>query len=453
MRMEEHQHPATRGETAAPQSGGMAGGHGHMALWVQPILLLLGVWLLASPPALAYRSAALTASDLASGVLVILIAAYALLRGGAWTGYAQALVGVWLISAPLLFWAPTPAGYLNDTLLGVLVIAFALLFPHSMPMPGPDKPAGWSYNPSTWLQRAPMIALGFIGFFLGRYMTAFQLGHIATAWDPFFGNGTVRVLQSKVAAFFPVSDAGLGAWVYLLEALMGLMGDRRRWRTMPWMVTFFGLLVVPLGIVSIVLVILQPLVVGTWCTICLVAALTTLIMIPLTLDEVVAMARFLVQRHRAGASVWRVFWRGDDDPNGAEDRRAPGFGAPAAAMAPAMVWGMGLPWRLLLSAALGLWLMAAPALLRVGGAAAHSDHLVGALVVTFSLIALAEVGRAARFVILPLAAWTVIAPWLLGGAGAAAIASNAIVGVALFLLALPRGPIRERYGEWERYIT
>jgi SPW repeat len=37
----------------------------------------------------------------------------------------------------------------------------------------------------------------------------------------------------------------------MFEIMMGVMGDRRRWRTMPWMVTMFILIAVPLGIVSI----------------------------------------------------------------------------------------------------------------------------------------------------------------------------------------------------------
>ena len=70
---------------------------------------------------------------------------------------------------------------------------------------------------------------------------------------------------------------------------MGAMGTSTRWRTMPWMVTFFFILVVPLGGVSIFFIIIQPLVIGTYCTLCLIAALAMLIMIPLSLDEVVAM--------------------------------------------------------------------------------------------------------------------------------------------------------------------
>ena len=167
--------------------------------------------------------------------------------------------------------------------------------------PGPDVPRGWSYNPSSWPQRAPIIALALVGFFLSRQMAAFELGHITTLSDPFFGIGTERVLTSAVSRAFPIPDAGLGAFAYMIEFLMGFMGDKRRWRTMPWMVTFFGILVVPLGVVSIALIILQPLAVGAWCTPCLAAAAAMIVMIALTLDEVVAMLQFLVQARGEGS--------------------------------------------------------------------------------------------------------------------------------------------------------
>jgi hypothetical protein len=205
--------------------------------------------------------------------------------------WAVGAVGVWLLFAPLVFWAPAAAMYTNDSLVGMQVIALAILIPGMPGMmlikkPGPDVPPRWTYNPSSWVQRAPVIALGFVGLFGARYLTAFQLGYIDWAWDPSFGNGTARILESDVSKAWPISDAGLGATVYALEALMGFMGGTDRWRTMPWMVLLFGILVVPLGIVSIALVIMQPVMVGTWCTICLFTALAMLIMIPFTLDEV-----------------------------------------------------------------------------------------------------------------------------------------------------------------------
>jgi uncharacterized membrane protein len=433
----------------AASSGPMA--QGGMSLWTQGVLMLLGAWLIASPAALAYGSAALTWSDIASGLLVILFATIAVFRGGAWPAWGSVFVGTWLVFAPLLFWAPTSASYLNDTLLGVLIVGFAILIPHGMAMPGPDAPPGWSYSPSTWLQRTPMIALGFAGFYLSRYMTAYQLGHIPTAWDPFFGTGTEQVLTSTVARAFPISDAGLGATVYLVEAMMGLMGDRRRWRTMPWMVTFFGILVVPLGIVSIILVILQPVVVGAWCTICLIAAMTTLLMIPLTLDEVVAMGQFLMRSRRAGKSVWRTFWLGGEEPDDENDTRSPGFGASPARLVPAMVWGMTWHKTLLLSAALGGWLMFSYTVLPTPDALFKVNAIVGALAVTVAVTALAEVGHAIRFLNILLGAAIILMPWLFGS-GPAVIVNNLVVGALLVALSIPRGTIHESYGSWERYI-
>lgn len=415
--------------------------------------IILGSWLITSPASLGYRSAALAWSDSISGALIITFATVTLLRRSAWAPWANALVGVWLLFAPLVFWAPTAVAYANDTLAGALVISFVLLMP-GMPgmrmLPGPDEPPGWSYNPSTWPQRAPIIALALVGFFLSRYMAGFQLGYIDGVWDPFFGEGTQRVLTSDVSHAFPISDAGFGAVAYTIEALMGFMGDRQRWRTMPWMVTFFGILVVPLGVVSITLIILQPVAVGAWCGPCLVAALAMLIMIALTLDEVVAMGLFLVQVHREGQPLWRVFWLGGTLAEGRREERPT---RPDVVSAKAMVWGVALPWNLLASTAIGLWLMAAPAVLNAAPPAAHSDHLIGALVVTVAVIALADVGRAIRFVNVLFGAWFIAAPWILGGASTGSTWNDVIAGIALILLSLPRGPVRECYGPWTRAIV
>jgi hypothetical protein len=218
------------------------------------------------------------------------------------------------------------------------------------------------------------------------------------------------------------------------------------------MVTFFGILVVPLGLTSIILVILQPLAVGTWCTLCLIAALAMLIMIPLTVDEVVAMGQFLVRAHRAGKPLWRTFWAGDTDEGRTGDQRSPEYGGPLRKSAPAMTWGVTVPWQLLLSAGLGVWLMVAPAVFGTGGAAADSDHLVGALVLTVAVIVMAEVIRAGRYLNVLFGAWLIAGPWLLAGGSDASRINALSIGIALILLSLPRGKIRERYGSWDRRI-
>ncbi len=491
-RQQGHNHAgaSTDGETAGAEHGHMMGGmdpremqrqHHARTLWAYVAIVLLGVWLLTSPftlghgnptlvgdhvtritaerglPAIELRAAAMTWSDIASGALLVVLGALALSPRRVWAQWAVGFVGIWLLFAPLVFWAPTAAAYTNDWLVGTLVIAFAILVPGMPGMmlimkPGPETPPGWSYNPSSWLQRAPVIALGFVGLFISRYLAAYQLGYIDAAWDPFFGDGTMRILDSEVSRAWPISDAGLGAAVYTLEALMGFMGGTSRWRTMPWMVLLFGILVVPLGIVSITLVILQPVMVGAWCTLCLITALAMLIMIPLTLDEVIAMGQFMARRVRDGAPFWRTFWQGDTIEGGGTDERSPRLNAPLAQAAPAMVWGVTAPWNLLLTAGLGLWLMAAPDVFGTRGGAADSNHLVGALIVTVAVIAMAEVGRAARFLNAPLGAWIIVTPWLLGGATTVATWSNLLVGLGVIALSLSRGAVRERYGDWGRFI-
>jgi uncharacterized membrane protein len=412
---------------------------------------VLGLWLITSPLSFDYGDGRLVASDIVSGALIIAFALVTLARRSSWAPWAGALVGVWLLFAPLVFSAPTAVAYLNDTLSGMLVIAFVLLMP-GMPgmrmLPGPDVPPGWSYNPSSWPQRAPIIGLALIGFLLSRYMTSFQLGYVDSIWDPFFDPGTSAVLTSKVSQSFPISDAGLGAVAYMIEFLMGFMGDKARWRTMPWMVTFFGILVVPLGIVSIALIIMQPLAVGVWCTPCLIAAIAMVIMIALTLDEVVAMGQFLVQARREGQPLWRTFWLGGT----LHETPASGPVRPDVVSAKAMVWGVAMPWNLLVTAGLGVGLMVTPSVLGTAGRAAHSDHLVGALIVVTAVIALADVGRAVRFFNVLLGAWVAAAPWLLGGATTTSKWTDVIAGALVIVLSLPRGPVGERYGTWERFI-
>jgi hypothetical protein len=430
-------------------------------LWTNASVILLGLWLVSSPWTFGYRSTAMTQSDVTSGVLLIMLAAAAFVpRYDFYGRWGVALVGTWLQFAPLIFWAPTAAAYLNDTLVGAIAITLSILVPmmpgmaHHMAMmqPGPDIPPGWTYNPSTWHQRAPMIGLAFVGWLLSRYLAAFQLGYIDRVWEPFFGEGTVRVLTSQVSKMWPISDAGLGATAYTFEMLMAWMGGQTRWRTMPWMVTFFFILVVPLGITSIVLVILQPLVVGHWCTICLGTALVMLVMIPFTIDEVVAMGQFMTARVRAGKPFWWTFFVGDTTEGGGPDSRTPRYGSPFASQVPASAWGVTLPVTLAFSVLLGMWLMFAPAVLNGIATAANSDRLVGALIVTVAAISTAEVVRAFRFINLLLALWLLVAPWALEGSTSAMMWSDTVSGVVLVALTWPRGTVRERYGAWDRWI-
>jgi hypothetical protein len=232
-----------------------------------------------APPLRGAEQAEMAISDVASGALLIVFATIALSWRAGWARWGAAAIGFWLLFAPLLFWTPDAAIYLNDTLVGILVIAFAVALP---PEPGvspvaattgPDIPPGWSYNPSAWTQRLPIIALALVGLYVSRYLAGSQLEHLDGVWEPFFAgsledpqNGTEEIITSWAAEAWPISDGGLGAITYLLEILTGIIGLRARWRTMPWLVVIFGLLIVPLSVTSISFIIIQPILLGTWST-------------------------------------------------------------------------------------------------------------------------------------------------------------------------------------------
>lgn len=143
---------------------------------------------------------------------------------------------------------------------------------------------------------------------IASYLGLFQIGVVHHVWEPFFGDGSCVVLSSKLSRVLPIPDAWLGALGYLLDAVTGLIGGRERWRTMPWIVILFGIAVGPLGLVSIALVMAQPLVVGAWCTLCLVTAFISVLMIGPAMDEVLASLQYLRRIHDRGRSPWRAFW-------------------------------------------------------------------------------------------------------------------------------------------------
>ncbi|MGM1057566.1 MAG: hypothetical protein ACQEWG_16895 [Bacteroidota bacterium] len=125
------------------------------------------------------------------------------------------ILSVFLFITPMLFWVKEGAAFLNNYLVATLVIALSIIIAKQ---PGiklfaqkdPNVPPGCSYNPSSWNQRVPVIFLEWFGFFIARYLGAFQLGFTGIAWDSFFGDGTKHVLESEVSKSFSVSDGTLG---------------------------------------------------------------------------------------------------------------------------------------------------------------------------------------------------------------------------------------------------
>jgi nucleoside-diphosphate-sugar epimerase/uncharacterized membrane protein len=437
--------------------------------WARAAVAMLGVWLLSAPLALPYDSRWLLAGDVLTGGAALVIGLVTLSwRFAGWRLLAAAL-GAWLLLAPLVFWTGSPAVYLNATLVGGLMIAFALAVPPWIGVSplaarrGPDVPPGWDLSPSSWSQRAPIIALAFVGLAISRALAAYQLGHVDAVWDPLFGsdvpgrNGTEAIITSDLSEAWPLPDAGVGAVVYLLEIVIGLTGAANRWRTMPWLVLAFGALIVPLGAVSIGFIIIQPILLGTWCTLCLIAAAAMLAQIPFALNELLATLQFLARRRRAGQSLLLTLFRGDTDDSGAENGRAACpddelARAPRAVLADMLGGGVALPWNLALCIAIGLWLMLTRLTLGHDGALADAEHLIGALVITVSVIACAEVARSLRWVNGLFAIALLVLPFVFA-AGPVSTLASVLAGLMLGALSLRRGAIRHRWGAWNRWLV
>ena len=220
---------------------------------------------------------------------------------------------------------------------------------------------------------------------------------------------------------------------------------------MPWLVLLFGIMIVPLGVVSIFFIIIQPIWIGTWCTLCLIAAAAMLMQIPYSLDELLATCQFLRRRQRQGERLLRIFFVGDTDQGESSEPVREFERSPGEIARDAINGGVNLPWNLAVSMVIGAWLMLTRLTLGADGGMANADHLIGALVVTVSVIACAEVARTARFLNTVLGAALLVTP-LVYGASAEQLFASIACGLALITLALRRGRVDGRYAGWNRYI-
>ncbi|WP_168565754.1 vitamin K epoxide reductase family protein [Crateriforma spongiae] len=178
----------------------------------------------------------------------------------------------------------------------------------------------YPHNPSSWIQRLPICLLAFVAAGISTHLAMFQWGLIDSTWDPVFGDGSNRVLKSDAAKWMyrmlGIHDAALGVIAYLGDAILGLAGSTRRWQYRPWLVILFGIDVIPLGIVSVILVLCQAFIVGQWCFLCLVTAAISLILVYWAWDEVRSSVVYLSlvwKDDRSWQQLWRAFWGYHDE--------------------------------------------------------------------------------------------------------------------------------------------
>ena len=135
-----------------------------------------------------------------------------------------------------------------------------------------------TYNPSSWNQRIAIALIAAVATLISLYLGLYQWQILPSVWDPVFGDGTKNVLTSPLSHEFTkwirIPDAVLGVFAYFSDIIFSLAGSKDRWKDRPWLVILFGICVIPVGFVSVLLVILQGFVVKSWCFLCLAAART-----------------------------------------------------------------------------------------------------------------------------------------------------------------------------------
>jgi hypothetical protein len=103
-------------------------------------------------------------------------------------------------------------------------------------------------------------------------------------------------------------------------------------------------------------------------------------------------------------------------------------------------------WAQLLSALLGIWLMAAPGLFGFGNPIADNDHILGPVIATLAIVSCWEATRNVRLFNLPFSAWLLLAPWVLHYGNTAATLNDMAIGILVFVLCFFKGKIENRFG-------
>ena len=208
---------------------------------------------------------------------------------------------------------------------------------------------------------------------------------------------------------------------------------------MPWIVVLFGVMVIPPGITSVTLVVLQPLAVGSWCTLCLVTAVIMLLMAPPAIDEVVATVQGLMEGRKKNFSLWKMFWFGIP-MEASKYRERPESLIPI------------IPSNLVACTLLGSWVMFAPTLFNTQGAASDGLHLLGALIVTFAIVAMSQVARPLRFMNTIFGGILAVVVWFLEGGNLFYQVNATVTGLFLVYFSWGLGKIKDRYGSYDRII-
>ena len=196
-----------------------------------------------------------------AGRRLVLFATLSLSWRWAGRGGRARAIGALVMAAPFLFWTTNAAAYLSDTLVGALIFGFAIC---TRPEVGPSPlAANGRARTAARLELQSVL----VDAAAADHRAGARSGCRCRAISPPINsamsracgsrsssgcgqdprNGTEEIITSYVSEAWPVSDAAVGGYTYVLEILTGIVGSRARWRTMPWLVMLFGLMIAPLG--------------------------------------------------------------------------------------------------------------------------------------------------------------------------------------------------------------
>lgn len=117
-----------------------------MKHWQDPLNLVLGIWMIVSPWALAYQDETNAMQNaLFVGVLVAALAAIELFKVQAWEEWTNFALGIWLAMSPwLLGFSGIVLATYNALIVGIAIAALALW------ALGTDKDIGgwWTHHPT-----------------------------------------------------------------------------------------------------------------------------------------------------------------------------------------------------------------------------------------------------------------------------------------------------------------
>lgn len=165
-------------------------------------------------------------------------------------------------------------------------------------------------NPSRGSKRVVLGALAALGLAVALRLAAFQLGFAPLPPEPFFGDGSRVVLTSALSRALPIPDAALGAIGYAVELLLTVVGGTDRWRSRSWLALLYAAVAAAMAVVAVLLAAWQALGLRAGCTLCLVSAMISLVIVGPALAEGRAALAHVLDEVGLGGRLRAILHRG-----------------------------------------------------------------------------------------------------------------------------------------------